>query len=29
LKAYMDKEGFWPDAWFISDHGNAHRISYL
>lgn len=26
IRRYMDEEQFWPDAWFISDHGNAHRI---
>lgn len=26
LKAQMDKDKLWPDVWFISDHGNAHRI---
>lgn len=26
LRAYMDRVRFWPDVWFISDHGNAHRI---
>jgi len=26
IRAYMDREQFWPDAWSISDHGNAHRI---
>jgi hypothetical protein len=26
IKHYMDQAKFWPDAWWISDHGNAHRI---
>lgn len=26
LRAKMDSDKFWPDVWFISDHGNAHRI---
>ena len=26
LKDHMDSEGFWPNVWFISDHGNAHLI---
>lgn len=26
VKAHMDQEQFWPNAWFISDHGNAHLI---
>lgn len=26
IKAYMVKTEFWPNVWFISDHGNAHLI---
>ncbi len=26
LRAHMEQEQFWPNAWFISDHGNAHLI---
>ena len=26
LQAQMERERFWPDVWFLSDHGNAHRI---
>lgn len=26
LRDYMDRAQFWVDAYFISDHGNAHRI---
>ncbi len=26
LKAEMDRQKFWPDVWWLSDHGNAHRI---
>lgn len=26
IRAYFDQSGFSPNAWFISDHGNAHRI---
>lgn len=26
VRAYMDRVQFWPDCYFISDHGNAHRI---
>lgn len=26
IRRYCDETQFWPDAWFISDHGNAHRI---
>lgn len=25
--SHMNKERFWPNAWFISDHGNAHLLS--
>jgi hypothetical protein len=27
VKAKMDREKFWPNVWFISDHGNTHLIS--
>ena len=27
LKAFMDEEKFWPDVWFLSDHGNYHAIN--
>jgi len=26
LRARMDADRFWPNVWFISDHGNAHLI---
>jgi hypothetical protein len=26
LREAMDTDHYWPDAWFISDHGNPHRI---
>ena len=26
LKAFMEDAQFWPDVWWISDHGNAHLI---
>lgn len=26
LRAFMEREQFWPGCWFISDHGNAHPI---
>ncbi len=26
LRAYMDRTQFWPNVWFISDHGNAHLM---
>ena len=24
IDAHMERERFWPNVWFISDHGNAH-----
>jgi hypothetical protein len=29
VKAFMDGEQFWPNIWFISDHGNAHLLTNL
>lgn len=29
LNAHMDREQFWPNAWFISDHGNAHLMTLV
>lgn len=26
VRDHMEDEKFWPDVWFISDHGNAHLI---
>lgn len=26
INAYMDRVQYWPNAWWISDHGNAHRM---
>lgn len=26
IRAYMDRVQYWPNVWWISDHGNAHRI---
>lgn len=26
VAAYMKRDKFWPNVWFISDHGNAHLI---
>jgi hypothetical protein len=26
LRAAMDADQVWPDIWFISDHGNPHRL---
>lgn len=27
LKAWMQENNYWPDVWFVSDHGNAHLIT--
>lgn len=27
LRKAMDADRYWPDAWFISDHGNSHRLN--
>lgn len=29
LAAKLNREGWYPNVWFISDHGNAHLISRL
>lgn len=29
LLSWMDREQFWPNCWFISDHGNAHLMSLV
>ena len=26
IRAFMEAEQYWPACWFISDHGNAHRM---
>jgi hypothetical protein len=26
VNRWMEKNGFYPNVWFISDHGNAHLI---
>jgi hypothetical protein len=26
VRAYMERTQFWPNVWFISDHGNAHLM---
>lgn len=28
LYRYSSREQWWPNAWLISDHGNAHLTSY-
>jgi hypothetical protein len=25
-RKYMDENRFWPNVWFISDHGNCHLL---
>jgi hypothetical protein len=27
VRAYMDRQKFWPNVWWISDHGNAHLLT--
>ena len=27
-RAYMERTKFFPNVWFISDHGNAHLINF-
>jgi hypothetical protein len=27
IRERMSEEKFWPNVWFISDHGNAHLLS--
>lgn len=27
LRRYMELSQFWPNVWFISDHGNAHLMT--
>lgn len=27
LREHMEQEQYWPNVWFISDHGNAHLIT--
>ncbi len=26
VRAYMDAAQYWPNCWFLSDHGNAHLM---
>jgi len=26
IRLYFSEQRFWPDVWFISDHGNAHLL---
>jgi hypothetical protein len=27
VRAFMDKQQFWPNVWFVSDHGNWHVLT--
>jgi hypothetical protein len=27
VRRHMDREQFWPNVWFISDHGNPHLLT--
>lgn len=27
IKAHMNADGYWPNVWNVSDHGNAHMVS--
>ncbi len=27
VAAYMERSKYWPNVWFISDHGNAHLLT--
>jgi hypothetical protein len=27
VRASMDKQQFWPNVWFVSDHGNWHALT--
>ena len=29
VKAYMKKSNFFPNVWFVSDHGNEHLVTTL
>ena len=29
VKNWMDENAYWPNVWFISDHGNVHLITNL
>lgn len=29
VKAWMEEQEYWPNVWFVSDHGNAHLITNL
>lgn len=28
VRQWMDRERYWPNCYFISDHGNAHLITF-
>jgi hypothetical protein len=27
IRAHMEREGFWPNVWTISDHGNVELVT--
>ena len=27
IRQQMDREQFWPDVWFVSDHGNLNLLA--
>ena len=27
IQLYFDEQQFWPNVWWISDHGNAHLLN--
>ena len=29
IRNWMEKEKYWPNVWFVSDHGNMHLVSDL
>jgi len=29
IKRWMEKEKYWPNVWFVSDHGNMHLVTDL
>ena len=29
IRKWMEKEQYWPNVWFVSDHGNMHSVTDL
>jgi hypothetical protein len=27
VREFMDEQQFWPDVWWVSDHGNPHLLN--